>query len=142
MPKITVDNFEGVDDVHMCPAGERQLRVVNSEFRPAEGEVSAMIQLRLEDVNDPLADDIYHTIWMLRGNETPKQKAKTLSALRTLLDGFGVEYDTTAGGEIAFDSDDFTGKIATAEVTHRTNRKTGITSANINVRAGVESAAL
>lgn len=142
MPKITVEDFNGVEDVHMCPAGERQLVCRASDYKPAEGTLSGMIQLRLEDVNDPLADDIYHTIWMLRGNETPKQRAKGLASIRTVLDGFGVDYEATSGGDIAFNSDDFVGKIAVGEVTHRTDRKTGVTRANLNVRAGIESAAL
>lgn len=77
-----------VPDLHIVEKGEYELEILS--VRQEEGD-NPRLSVRLEVVGDALAEDIYHTLWLPKGSDTEKQRAKTITRLVEFVKAFGGE---------------------------------------------------
>jgi len=77
------------------------------EFEPAPSDVETTVKIRAVDLKHkdegrmsvilelpeyPNADDIFHTVWLPREDNDPKQNKRTMIALRRFYQAFSIDY--------------------------------------------------
>jgi len=115
-------NLDETPEIHLLSDGEHELRILSvdlKDFQSDEYGPSQALNIRTESIDDEFADDVYHTIWLPRKSDTPKQRAKTNKRIIDFCMACDVE--PTNSLEIT----QFVGQVIKANVGTRTRKDTG-----------------
>lgn len=87
-------NLEEIEELHSLPRGEYELACRNIRFYSGIGKNGPWkyVGLQLETLDDPLADYVYHKLWLPSEEANDKQRVNSLIEIRKAAQAFGVNY--------------------------------------------------
>jgi len=88
-------DFNDTFEPKAVPPGEYNLRVLRAEIKTSKNTGGDYLNLQMEIVNEPEADNIYHIMMLPTSNDDIKKANKRKLALLAFFKAFGV--DATSG---------------------------------------------
>jgi hypothetical protein len=105
MPSVLDLNLAKRQEVPKLEKGEHELRIVGADAvlnKDRDETVNdptykgRRIQLRCESADNPMADDVYHTLWLPHEEDTDKSRNKKLNVIADFMDKIGLDPDVSS----------------------------------------------
>lgn len=95
-------NLQARQDVPKLERGEYELRIVSVDTILAEDKTkddpdfkARRINVRCESVENAMADDVYHSLWLPRASDTEKSKNKKMNVIANFIEAIDLDSDVS-----------------------------------------------
>ena len=97
MATILEVNLQNRQELKILPKGEYELTVAGVKAHGTEeGEDdSPRLNVRCESVDEPLADDIYYTVWLPSADDSDKQTVRKVNDIAAFMALLGLDNDVS-----------------------------------------------
>lgn len=85
------ENLNDAAELTTVREGEYKLRIMKAEMKAIQSTGSNCVNLMLDIPDEPLSKTVYHTLWMPKATDSPKERANTLGHIVTFLRTFGFD---------------------------------------------------